>query len=117
MKNTKGISIAALVLGIVACVLSWWGIVWGIIAIVCGVVGLILAIMARKNEKTSLNTAALIICIIGVVLAVIGTIACGICACVAVGAASAVESGEIDINGIADQLESAVNEIATTVGN
>lgn len=100
MNNTKGLSIAALVLGIVACVLSWWGIVWGIIAIACGIVGLILAIKARKSEKTPLNTAALILSIVGLILAVIGTIACGICTCVAAGAASAVESGDINLDEI-----------------
>ncbi len=117
MNNSKGLSIAALVLGIVACVIPWWGLVYGIIGLVCGVVGLILAIVARKKEKSGLNTAALILSIIGIVLAIIGIIACGICALMAAGVAEGIESGEIDVNGIANELESAINEIATTVGN
>ena len=117
MNNSKGLSIAALVLGIVSCVIPWWSLVCGIIGLVCGVVGLILAIKARKQNPTTLATVALILSIVGIVLSIIGIIACGICALMAAGVAEGIESGEIDVNGIANEFESAINEIATTVGN
>ena len=43
-NNGKGMSIAALILGIAACVLAWV-YMWNIAAIVCGIVGLVLAVI------------------------------------------------------------------------
>ena len=113
-NSSKGLSIAGLVLGIVACAIPWWGLVCAIIGLVCGIVGLILSIKARKSNPTGLATAGLILGIIGIVLSIIGLIACGICA--AAGAAAtagleeAAQSGELE-----NALESIANEIATTV--
>ena len=113
-NSSKGLSIAALVLGIIACAVPWWGLVWGIIGLICGIVGLILAINAKKRGGAGIATAALILSIVGIVLSIIGTIACGICALVAAGAGEALEnaaqSGELE-----SMLEDAVNEIATTL--
>ena len=111
MGNSKGITIASLVLGIVGCVLSWWGIVCGIIAIACAIVGLVLAIKARKANPSKMATAALILCIIGLVLAIIGTIACGICVCTATATATAIESNPDVAAQIEDALESVTNAL------
>lgn len=82
-QGKKGLAIASMILGIVACVVSWWGIVSGIIGIVCAIVGLILAIKAQKSykaigQKNGMATAGLILSIIGLILSIIGTIVCGI---------------------------------------
>ena len=84
-NNGKSYSIAGLVLGIVSAVIAWWGIYLSIVALVCGIVGIILAIKGKKMAKeagapTGLATAGLVLSIIGTVLAGIGFIACGICA-------------------------------------
>lgn len=76
----KGFSVASLVLGIIACTIAWGGIGLGITAVVCAIVAIVLAAMARKNGKNGMATAGLVLGIIGLVLSVIGTIACGICA-------------------------------------
>ena len=69
MINTKhGFAVASLVLGIISIVLScctWAGLI-------CGIVGLILAIIAKRagNEET-ICTAGLILCVIGLALSII----------------------------------------------
>ena len=94
-QGKKGLAIASLVLGIAACVISWWGLVLGIIGIVCAIVGLILAINAQKSykalgQKNGIATAGLILSIIGLVLSIIGVVVsvigfftCTVCACAA----------------------------------
>lgn len=85
MNNTasgKGFSIAALILGIVSCVLAWFYMV-NIGAIVTGVVGIILAVLGKKRAKalnapTGLGTAGLVLSIIGLALACIGFVSCTI---------------------------------------
>ena len=89
----KGKAIAAMVLGIVACVLCWFGLVFAIIAIVCAVVGLILAVNANKGMKADgitegkgMATAGLVLSIIGLAVGAIGLV-CAICVLSAVGSA------------------------------
>ncbi len=87
-NNGKGMSIAALVLGIIACAFFWWPYV-NIVTLILGVVGLILAIMGSKSAKaagapTSLATAGLVLSVIGIVLSAIGFFSCtvpAICLC------------------------------------
>ena len=85
MANSgKGMSIASLVLGIVACVFPWFGLTGGIICLVCAVVGIVLAVMGRKkaaeaDASKGLATAGLVLSIIGAVLSIIGVVACAIC--------------------------------------
>lgn len=86
-NNGKGMSIAALVLGIVAVVLAWFYMV-NIVAIILGVVGIVLAILGSKKSKaaglpTGLATAGLVLSIIGTALAVIGFLSCTVCVCIA----------------------------------
>ncbi len=94
MQNSgKGLSIAGLVLGIVATILAWFYLV-NIAALVAGVVGIICAAKGKKaavaaGAPTGLGTAGLVLSIIGTCLAGIGFLSCTVCvACAASSAAS-----------------------------
>ena len=116
-QGKKGLAIASMVLGIVACVIAWWGLAYGIIGIVCAIVGLVLAILAQKSykaigQKNGMATAGLILSIIGLVLAIIGTIACGICIAAATDLANNPEAMDQLSNGISsalDEVSSSMN--------
>ena len=79
----KGLSTAALVLGIVSAVFAWfYGV--SLVALVCGVVGIILAVKGRNaaiyaGAPTGMATAGLVLSIVGTVLAGIGFVACTLC--------------------------------------
>ena len=105
-QGKKGLAIAALVLGIVSCVLAWFYTV-NIVAIVTGVVGLVLAIIAGKSykeigQKNGLATAGLVLSIIGLALAVIGFFTCTVCVCCANQAI--VDAYGTDLQDLANQL-------------
>lgn len=105
-NNGKGMSIAALVLGIIACAFFWWPYV-NIVTLILGIVGLILAIMGSKNAKaagapTSLATAGLVLSIIGIVLSAIGFFSCTVPAiCICNDASNSTEA----LNDLANALE------------
>lgn len=63
-KGKKPLDVAALVLGIVAVVLA---LLIPLATYICGIIGLVFAIKHRKAKRT---TAALILCIVGLVLGV-----------------------------------------------
>ena len=48
MNDGKGMSIAALVLGILSAIFAWWGLYIGIVSLVCGIVGIVLAVKGKK---------------------------------------------------------------------
>lgn len=83
-KSTgKGFSIAALVLGIVSCVLAWIYIV-NVIALIASIVGVVLAAVGRKNAReagapTGMDTAGLVLSIVGLSLSALGFISCTLC--------------------------------------
>ncbi len=84
--SSNGLSIAGLVLGIIACAFFWFSFV-NIIALILGIVGIILAIMGSKKAKatggsTGVATAGLVLSIIGTVLATIGFLTCTVCICI-----------------------------------
>lgn len=98
MENTgKGLSVTALVLGIVSAVLAWFYMV-NIVALVCGVVGIICAAKGKKralaaNAATGIATAGLVLSIIGTCLAGIGFVSCTLCvACASAAAGSAIDT-------------------------
>lgn len=82
--------IASMVLGIIAVVLSFFSgaVVPGIIGMICGIVGLVLAIIAKKKQAKC-ATAGLVLCIIATAEAVIVFTACMAC----LGCAGAALSG------------------------
>ncbi len=94
MNSTgKGLSIAALVLGIVATVLAWFYMV-NIVALVLGIVGIILAAKGKKQAvaagaPTGIGTAGLVLSIIGTCLAGIGFFSCTLCVLCTAGLAGA----------------------------
>lgn len=113
-QGKKGFAIASMILGIASCVLAWWGIAFGVISLVCAVVGLILAIQAKKSytaigQKNGMATAGLILSIIGIVLSIIGIIACGVC----VAAANKIANDPETMNSI----NSALNEISSSASS
>ena len=74
--DNKGLAIGALVMGIVGCVLCWIPYV-SMITLALTIVGLVLAIKARKTMGSQgIVTAGLVLCIIGLVLSAIGFITC-----------------------------------------
>ena len=80
---SKGLAIASLVLGIVAACIAWWGIWCSIIALACGIVGIILGAKAKKQAKeagtkSTMANVGFILALIGTILAGIGFIACGL---------------------------------------
>lgn len=70
-NKASGMSIAALVLGIVGIVA---GCCSGIVGVICGVIGIILGILGNKQNKTKLGTAGLIVAIVAVGLSIISWI-------------------------------------------
>ncbi len=88
----KGLSIAALVLGIVSAVFSWaYGI--NLVAVAAGVVGIVLAVKGKKaavaaGAPTGMATAGLVLSIIGTGLAAIGFFACTACVMCSAGIAA-----------------------------
>lgn len=95
MVNTgKGYSIAALVLGIVSTVLAWFYMI-NIIALACGLVGIVCAAKGRKQAmlvgaSSGIGTAGLVLAIIGTVLAGIGFLSCTLCVLCAAGTSSSI---------------------------
>ena len=106
-QGKKGLAIAALVLGIVSCVLAWF---YGVnaVALVTAIVGLILAILANKSykelgQKNGIATAGLVLSIIGLALAVIGFLTCTVCVCCS---AQAIQNASgADLEELANQLQ------------
>ena len=87
----KGQAIAGFVLGLVALVFCWLGVL-SITALPLSIVGLVLSVLGGKKlkancAKSGIATAGLVISIIAVVLSGIAFFTCGICAiCVATAA-------------------------------
>ena len=75
-------AVAALVLGIIGIVFSWFPAV--IVGVPLAIIGLILSIVARKNavangQPTGMATAGLVVSIIAIAFAAVTTIACVSC--------------------------------------
>lgn len=95
MQNDgKGLSIAGLVLGIVATVLAWFYMI-NIAALAAGVIGIICAVKGKKaavavGAPTGMGTAGLVLSIIGTCLAGVGFLSCTVCICAAGSAAASL---------------------------
>lgn len=76
----KGKAIASLVLGIVAVV--FWFTSWlAIVSVVCGIIGLVMASMAKAEGYVGgMRTAGFVLSIIGLVGGAIFFVACAACA-------------------------------------
>ncbi len=75
-------AIASLILGIVSILLGLIFSGWGWMGAICGIVGIILAVLGKKGnpEQKGLCTAGLVLSIIGTALSVVLWIACMACA-------------------------------------
>ena len=73
-KKSNGFAIASLVLGIVSIVFTFIGLSW--LGLILGIVGIILAVNAKKKNPSGMATAGLVLSIIGTVLCALMFIAC-----------------------------------------
>lgn len=88
--SVKGMAIASLVLGICGIVFCWTG--WlSLLAFIGSIIGIILAVKARKVAKNGLSTAGLVLSIIGTCLGGLGFI-CAICVIIAAGSAGVLDA-------------------------
>lgn len=71
--------VASLILGIISVVLALFFSGFGWMASILGLIGIILGTVARKNAKTGVATAGLVLSIIGLVLGLLLYIACVAC--------------------------------------
>lgn len=76
-KKSNGFAIAALVLGIVSIVFSFIGLSW--LGLIIGIVGIVLAVVAKKKNPTGMATAGLVLSIIGTIFCALIFIACAAC--------------------------------------
>ena len=107
MENqSKGMAVASLVLGIISVVIAaFFGpLAW--LGIVLGVVGLVLAVLAKKKGKSGMATAGLVLSIIGLALSAIIFIACTACACAVDNAVEDALGADLD-----DALSQLENEL------
>ena len=102
-SDGKGMSIAAMILGIVGIVSFFVSAIPGIgvIGFICAILGIIFGVKGRKKSTmaygrpSGVATAGLVLGIIGVAFASIGLI-CGICVCAGIGAAGLAGLESID---------------------
>ena len=102
-QGKKGMCIAALVLGIVACVFCWIPYV-SIIAIICAGIGTLLGIMGFKSYKDlgqsdGMAVAGLVLALVGLGLSIIGFFTCTLpvirACCYVQNAASSLTSSDL----------------------
>lgn len=86
----KGLATASLVLGIISVCLWFFGYT-SLLSVILGIVGIVLAVMSKKQGfEGGIRTAGLVLSIIAVVGGVIFFVACVACAaCAAIGGALA----------------------------
>ena len=77
-KQTNGMAVASLVLGIVSAVCIFFGY-FAFIGIITGIIGLILGIMAKKKQPCGMATAGIVLSAVALGLCVITFIACFAC--------------------------------------
>lgn len=68
VKQTNGLAIASLIVSIIGLLFCCC---YGVPAIICGIAGLILGIMANKKGKSGMATAGIIISIVSLVFGVL----------------------------------------------
>ena len=88
-KQTNGMAVASLVLGIVSAVCIFFGY-FAFIGIITGINGLILGIMAKKKQPCGMATAGIVLSAVALGLCVITFIACFACTACALGSAGSL---------------------------
>ena len=78
----KGLAAASLVCGIVSLVFAFFGL-WALIGIILSIVGMVLAVIAKKQipagQPTGMATGGLVCSIIALVLSTILFLTCAVC--------------------------------------
>ena len=123
MENDgHGLSVTALVLGIVSAILAWFYLV-NIAALVCGIVGIILAVKGKKcavkaGAQTGIATAGLVLSIIGTCLAGIGFVSCTLCVAAAGATSKAIADAAAENAGkvAADAANEMVDSFMKALG-
>lgn len=77
-QNNNSLAVVGLVLGIVACVFIFIPLV-GYIGTLCGIGGIIVSVMARKQSASGMATAGLVLSVIATALTFIFFLACAAC--------------------------------------
>ena len=75
-KESNGLGVASLVLGILS-IIFIFVVQW--IGLILGIIGIVLAVNARKNNPSGVATAGLVLSIVGTVFCALGFIACAAC--------------------------------------
>ena len=76
-KPSNGLAIASLVLGILSIIMVF---VYAWVGIICAIVGIVLAVVAKKQNPSGLATAGLVLSIIALAICIISIIAVVACA-------------------------------------
>lgn len=76
-KPSNGLAIASLVLGILSIIMVF---VYAWVGIICAIVGIVLAVVAKKQNPSGLATAGLVLSIIALAICIIAIIALIACA-------------------------------------
>ncbi len=105
-QGNKVLGIVAIVLGAIA-IVTFYIPVFNVFSLICGIVGLVLAILSKKSFKEAgqtspVPTVGLVLSIIGLALAAIGFFTCTVCGAWALSEASKDPK-------LASQLSSALN--------
>ncbi|MCL2632133.1 MAG: DUF4190 domain-containing protein [Coriobacteriia bacterium] len=77
-NKTRGSAIASMVLGIIALLSLLLGI-YPLLGLLCSVVGLVLGINARENQRSGVATAGVVLNLIAISLCAIAIVACVTC--------------------------------------
>ena len=109
-QGNKVLGIVAIVLGAIA-IVTFYIPVFNVFSLICGIVGLVLAILSKKSFKEAgqtspVPTVGLVLSIIGLALAAIGFFTCTVC-----GACMASEVAKDPK--LASQINSALNSAAS----
>lgn len=89
-KQTNGMAVASLVLGIVSAVCIFFGYL-AFIGIITGIVGLVLGVLAKKKQPCGMATAGIVLSAVALGLCVITFIACFACTACAMGSIGSLE--------------------------
>ncbi|MCL1874351.1 MAG: DUF4190 domain-containing protein [Clostridiales bacterium] len=83
-QNNNNLAVVGLVLGIVACVFIFIPLI-GYIGTLCGIGGIVVSVMARKQGASGMATAGLVLSIIATAFTFIFFLACVACAAAGAG--------------------------------
>ena len=113
-QGNKALGIVAIVLGAIA-IVTFYIPVFNVFSLICGIVGLILAILSKESfaeagQTSPVPTVGLVLSIVGLALAAIGFFTCTVCSACMVNEAAKDPK-------LANQLSSALNSALSSAVN